>query len=68
LEAQPTAKVSGSASQSNALHFSSLRPGPGATANPAASVIPSLFVEFVDIMFLSILMFSLFVLCFMLLE
>ena len=60
LEAQTAAKVSGSASQRNILHLASRCPGSG------AAVVPALRMEFVDMMFVSFLMFISFVYFFML--
>ena len=58
-EAQPTAKVSGSASQSNVLSIASLCPALAAPAYLATFEVLSLLMELVDIMF-SYLMFILF--------
>jgi hypothetical protein len=59
-EAQPTAKASGSASQSNVLSISSLCPALAAPVNLATLEVLALLMEFVDIMLFSSLMVILF--------
>jgi hypothetical protein len=56
VEAHPTANVSGSASQSNALNIGSRCPVPAASVDLAAFEVLSLVMEFVDIVLFSSLM------------